>query len=213
MALPVFAAGQDASSKGEKPKDSPGWIVVEENIWCPWRYEPLDWFHDAEMHYRQSEEKSAAAELRKCDNWLHFAASHALPITKKSLDAAASDLKSLADDLDKGEVLRARDLDRALTKASQALAEWHYFNADRQIARNDERYAAENLQAAARYLRYAADSARYEYGDDFITTYEDLTGWTFTERVPNNLDKNLTVIKNELTKLGSVLSKSANTTS
>jgi uncharacterized protein with PIN domain len=210
IALPLFAADLHAAPKGEKPKASPGWIVVEEDIWYPWVYEPLDWFHNADMQYRRSEEKAAAAELRKCEAWLKFAAGHAQPITKQSLDAAAADLHSLANDLEKGRISTARQFDNSLAKANRALAEWHYFQADKQLAQDEEQDAAQNLQAAARYLKCAADSARYEYGDDFVTTYDDLTGWTVTERVPNTLNQNLTVIKAELAKLGNTLAKDAN---
>jgi hypothetical protein len=209
IALPLCATDLKAAPKGAKPQASPGWIVVEEDFYYPWVYEPLNWFHNADMQYRQSEEKAAAVELRKCEAWLKFAASHALPITKKSLDAAAADLNSLANDLEKGKISSARNFDNVMAKANRALAEWHYFQADKQLAQGEEKDAAQNLQAAARYLKYAADSARYEYGDDFVTTYDDLTGWTVSERVPNNLDKNLTVIKAELAKLGNTLAKDA----
>ncbi|MCB1098915.1 MAG: hypothetical protein KDN22_25305 [Verrucomicrobiae bacterium] len=195
--------------KGEKPAASPGWLVIEENFWVPWRYEPFDWFHNAQTHYRDQEEKAAASELRKAESWLNFAAGHALPMTKKSLEESAKDLEALAVDLDNGKVHHAANLDSALAKANRALAEWHYFKADESLARSEESDAAMNLQAAARYLRNAADSAKLEYGDEFVTVYDELSGWKESEPIPNTLKDKLATIKGELDKLSGTLKKDA----
>jgi hypothetical protein len=54
-------ASADKEEKGEKPAASPRWPVVEESFWVPWRYEPFNWFHNAQTHYRDQEEKAAAS--------------------------------------------------------------------------------------------------------------------------------------------------------
>ena len=209
--LPTAFAEDKKEDKGEKPTATPGWIVIEDDFWYPWAFEPIYWFDSAESHYRQRQEKAAASELRKAESWLNFAATHAQPITKKSLDEASAALKALADDLDKGKIGSMRDLDSAMVKANKALAEWHYFKADQNLAKSEEKDAAQNLQAAARYLKKAADSARYQYGSEFVSVYDDLFGWTVTDVVPNTLKSNLAVVKTEIGRLAATLKKDSET--
>lgn len=195
---------------GPKPKDSPGWLVLEEDFWYPWSSSAGDWLLNAEISYRHNEEKKAAKEIRRAESWLDFAAGHAAPITKKSLESAAKTLTTLADDLDSGKIVDARRLDSAMSKANQALAEWHYFIAEDKLAKNDEKYAAEHLANAARYLQYAANSARYSYGDDALTLFEKIEedGITVYENKvvsPSMVKKNLDALKSEIDKLSATL--------
>lgn len=203
LAWPAMAnATPGSKAKTDDPDDA---FVIEEDVWSPWVYEPVEWFHNAESHYRHREEKAAASEIRKAESWLYAAASDAEPLTEHSLRSAAESLSSVAYDLEHGNVIAARGFDNALIKANKALADWHYFKARQHYDKKDEAKAAQNLQAASRYLKYAADSAGYEYGHDFITTYDELTGWTETETVPNALKSDLSVVRQELAKLGTTL--------
>jgi hypothetical protein len=208
------ATKKEAAKTGEKPKASPGWIVIEEDFWVPWRFEPIDWLHDARVHYRQKEEKAAANELRKAETWLKFAASHALPETKKSLETAAADLGALANDIAQGKLVTANRLDYAMASADNALARWHYFKAKDSLGRSDEKVAAQHLEAAARYLQHAANSARYEYGADTVLFFEDVSkyGDFATDEVivePNRLADNLQSLEKAIQQMSGVLKKSA----
>jgi hypothetical protein len=61
MALIVFADDAKKKTKGEKPKASPGWVVIEED----WSFPFLDDFstalHKAREHYRASRSCRPAA--------------------------------------------------------------------------------------------------------------------------------------------------------
>jgi hypothetical protein len=60
--------------KGAKPAASPGWIIIEDTFWYPWRYEPLTWFENAEKNFRQKEEKGRSnRDYRFGDRITHFA--------------------------------------------------------------------------------------------------------------------------------------------
>ncbi len=209
----LFAAmGLSLATAADNKKDEAksDTVMVETYTWYPYPLylETNNWFHNAEMSFRQKEEKAAAGELRKAVSWLDYAASHAQPVTKKSLQDASASLKTLATNLQFGNVVSARSLDVAMAKSSHALAEWHYFNAkDSKLAKNEENWAAQNLKAAAAYLKSAADSARYEYGDEFISVYDDIFGWEEIDFTPNTLATNLSAIKVELDKVAKALEK------
>lgn len=215
-----FAVAQEAkpanssSAKGEKPKASPGWIVVEEDWYLPLRYDSLVALDNARMHYRNKEEKGAASELRKAITWLKFAESHALPVTKSKLTATVSELTSLASDLESGKTFEAARMEMELGKASHALAEWHYFRAKDYFGKGDEKYAAEHLEAAVAHLQHAANSAHYEYGPDTVTVFDSIAenGWLITESKDvdhNILGKHLDVVEKAVKEMGDTLMKVA----
>ncbi len=205
----AFAA-PTAKDRAPKPADAPGWIVIEDDFYYPMALEPVDWFDSIQTHLRKSNEKAAASELRKAESWLNIAASHALPISQQSLKDASTNLGELAGDLETGKTVEAAQMKSALEQSSKALADWHYFNAEKNLADHEEVDATRDLQAASRYLKWAADSSSHEYGDDFVTVYDDLFGWTVTDVVPNNLTANLKTVKGELDKLSQTLSKTDN---
>jgi hypothetical protein len=202
--------GQAKDAKGEKPKDSPGWVVVEDEVWYPWRFEPMVWEHNARVHYRQHEEEAAANELRKAESWLRFAQGHALPETRKALEAAASDLHSLAADIGHGKVVKAARLDLALAQADHALAEWHYFKARDALGRLEASDAAMHLRSAARYLEHAATSARLEYGAETAAFFEDIDedGRVIDEVAtiePDRLASHLAALEREISRMATTL--------
>ena len=208
------SATSKADKAGVKPQDSPGWVVLEEDWFVPFRFDSLESLHDARVHYRQGEEKAAANELRKAESWLKFSAGHAEPVTKKSLQDAAAELHTLAADLEKGKLLSARDLDQPVARANQALAEWHYYKAKDNLGKDEEKWAAEDLQTAARHLQAAAESAKYEYGSDLVTVFDDIDsfGNVLGEDVivdRNDVAANLEKIGHELKKMGETLKNSA----
>lgn len=198
--------------RGERPKPSPGWIIIEEDWIYPLRFDSLTSLNNARMHYRNSEEKAAASELRRAVSWLELAASHALPVTKSKLTTAAKELSVVAKDLDAGRLADASRLDISLGKASNALAEWHYFKAKEDWAKNEEKYAAQDLEAAVAHLQHAANSAHHEYGPDTMTIFSEVTkkGVTTSETKTmdhNLLGKHLDAIEKAIKEMDSTLMK------
>lgn len=193
---------------------SSGQVVVHEQVWYPWRFEPMAWEHNAWVHYREHEEQAAARELRRTESWLKYAASHALPESRKALETAVSDLDSVATDIEQGKVVEADRLGYALARADHSLAEWHYFKARQGVARSEELDAAVHLRTAARYLEHAAASARDEYGPESTSFFEDLDeyGQVLGEGVtvePSQLAAHLDALEHDLKKMGKTLDEAA----
>ncbi len=178
-------------AKGDKPQESPGWIILEEEWYFPLRFDSLATMNNARMLYRKHEEKAAASDLRRAVTWLKFAESHAEPITRSKLTTAASELTSLADDLDQGKLRDAASMEYSLARASAALAEWHYFKARESWGQSDEKYAAQYLQAAVAHLKHAAGSAHYQYGPDTVTVFDQVTRNDVTTSEAETFDHNV----------------------
>lgn len=210
VATPLAGAGQ-AAPHAATPQTTAEW-QWDEGWFLPLRYESADALYNAGYRFRRHEEQSAANELRKAESWLTFAATHALPQTKVSLQEAGAELHTLGTDLQKGKVLDAERLDAALARASRALGEWHFFLAKDQYGKQDERYAAQHLQAAARHLRQAATSARFEFGPrtveafDMVDEFGDVY-WDEVVAVPNRLTQELSAIEGELERMKQALGK------
>jgi hypothetical protein len=104
-------------------------VLIIEEFWFPLRFEPMETLDAARCHFRRNEEKSAANEIHKGVSWLNLAAGHAMPETQKHLQEAASELKTVATDLEAGNLVAAKRLHASLAKAAHALATWHYYRA------------------------------------------------------------------------------------
>lgn len=162
-------AATDVASIAVKPavaekRDAPHWIIVEDDFWFPLRFEPLESLDTARYQFRRNEEKAAGVEIHKAISWLNLAASHAMPETKKDLNTAAAELKTVAADLESGNLKDAERFENALRRASHALANWHYYRAKESWGMTEEKDAGHDLVMAVNYLQNAADSARFEYG-------------------------------------------------
>jgi hypothetical protein len=212
--LSSACASEATQAKDKSDNEPSGQVVVHERVWYPWRFEPMAWEHNAWVHYRQHEEKAAAKQLRRTESWLKFAASHALPESRKALETAVSDLDSVAKDLEEGKVVKADRLGYALARADHSLAEWHYFKAREGIGRSEEMDAAVHLRTAARYLEHAATSARDEYGPETASLFQDIDeyGNVIDEGVttePSQLATHLDALERELKKMGKTLDEAA----
>jgi hypothetical protein len=203
-----------AVQKGDKPASSPGWIVIEEDWWYPLRLDPFDALEDARFHYRRGEEMAAAHDVHKAAAWLRFAENHALPETQKKLADAAADLSTLSADLESGKVGAAERLEGSLARASEALAEWHYFQARDHLGKLEAGYAAEDLEAAAEHLQLAANSAHHEFGPDTMTVFDRVreNGLAVTEAKTIDLDvlgKDLDAIQKAVQEMDETLKKAS----
>ncbi|MGD8809120.1 MAG: hypothetical protein PVG24_05915 [Gammaproteobacteria bacterium] len=203
---PARAAGVAA----DKSADSPDSVIVTEEWWYPLRMDSADALAHARFLYRRNNEREAAEEVRRAASWLSFAANHALSHTSQALLSARTDLLTLADDLDTGKVAGAARMDEALSQASSALAQWHYYRARDELGKSDVRNAVGDLQAAASHLENAAESAHLEYGPDTIHVFEDIyrNGKYLSEgkTVDNNmLGKHLDTIEDAIETMANAL--------
>ncbi len=182
---------QTSAKKGAKPAASPGWIVIEEDVWAPLRFEPIESLDSIRYHYRRNEEKAAASKIDSAVSWLKLAEGHAQPISKEKLTAAATELKIVAKDMRAGTVADAATMDSALGRAAEALGEWHYYKAKEAYGKNEAQDAGRDLAMAANYMQHAANSAHYQFGADtqnVITDYYN-HGWWVGEDVTVDHDK------------------------
>jgi len=201
-----------AEDKGDKPKDSPGWIVLEEDFWTPLRFEPVESLDSIRYHFRRNEEKAAANEIDKAVSWLRLAEGHALPITKEKLTNSANELTTVASDLRVGKIGAAADMEATLARAAQALGEWHYYKASESWGENEEQDAGRDLAMAANYLQNAANSAHYQFGPDTTEVITDYYkhGWWESKAVTidhNKLGKDLETIQKAMKQLSEKLKK------
>ncbi len=193
------------AKKGEKPAASPGWIVIEEDFWFPHRYSFAESLYGARMHYRNGEEKAAAAEIDKAVTWLKYAENHADKSYAGELSTARADLMDFAMTLRQGGQIPAKKVSTAFKNATAALAKHHHFEASKALAEGDLKTASKHLLAAADHVKEAARSANLEYGN-VITEIDDyycpFGYWDESVTVDKTmLEKNLNSVATELGKL------------
>ena len=214
MASMVFAADakKKTEGKGEKPKVSPGWVVIEEDWWFPFLYDFSTALDNARDRYRVKDEKSASAEIDKAEAWLKYAENHADKSTAEDLSTARVDLMDFSAALKSGKPVLAKKLDAAFAHASAALAKHHYFKSEKALGVADLKTAGRHLMAATDLLREAAQFANIEYGRDAVSIYDDYAPYGYWDETivfeKNKVESNLTTIKTELEQLAAKLKAS-----
>ena len=195
--------------RGEKPKASPGWVVIEEEWWHPFLYDFSTTLHNAREHYRAKEEKFASAEIDKAISWLKYAQGDADKTTAEYLSTARHDLMDVSARLKSGKAVLAKDLDVAFAHASAALANHHHFESAKALAEGDLQTAGRHLMAAMDLLRSAAQTANVEYGSKVVDIYDAYAPYGYWDDTivfeKNKLESNLSTVKAELEKLAAKL--------
>jgi hypothetical protein len=211
MASMAFAddVKKKAETKGEKPKASPGWVVIEESWAYPFLFDFSNTLHNAREHYRAKEEKSASAEIDKAISCLRLAETHATKSTAEDLATAQSDLMDFSASLKSGKPVLAKKLDAAFAHASVALARHHHYRSNKALAQGDLKEAGRHLMAATDLLRRAAQSANLEYGVKAVDIYDDYAPFGYWDDTivfeKSKLESNLATINTELEKLAKKL--------
>ena len=211
MASMAFAddAKKTADAKGEKPKASPGWVVIEEGWWYPFLYDFSTALHKTRAYYRAQEEKSAGAELDKAISWLKFAQGHADKSTAEDLSTASADLMDFSASLKSGKPVLAKKLDAAFIHASVALARHHHFQSGKALGKAELKTAGRHLLAASDLLRSAVQSANLEYGSEVVHIYDHYAPHGYWDDTivfeKSKLEADLTTVKTELEKLAAKL--------
>ena len=200
-----------AVAKGERPKASPGWVVIEEDWSYPFLYDFSSSLHDAREHYRAKEDKSASAEIDKAIAWLGYAQDRAEKSTAEDLSTARLDLMDYSASLKSGKPVLAKKLDAAFAHASVVLGRWHHFKSSKALDESDLKTAGMHLMAAADLLRNAAQSANREYGSEAYDIYDDYAPYGYWDDTivfeKGKVEANLSTIKSELEKLAAKLKK------
>lgn len=214
MASMAFAddTKKKADAKGEKPKASPGWVVIEENWWLPFLHDFPIALHNAREHYRAKEEKSAGAEIDKAISWLKYAQGHATKSTAEDLSIACSDLMDFSAALKDGKPVLSKKLDAAFAHASVALAKHHHYLSGKALGESELKTAGKHLLAATDLLRCAAQSANLEYGSEAVMIYDEYAPYGYPDDTivfeKSKLESNLITVKTELEKIATKLKAS-----
>jgi hypothetical protein len=202
---PEAKTDKKVEPKGEKPKASPGWVIIEEDWSDPFLDEFATALHTAREHYRAKEDKSAAAEIDKAISWLKYAESHATMSTAEDLSTAELDLMDYSASLKNGKPVLAKKLDAAFAHASLALGKHHYYDSKKAVAQGDLKTAGQHLLAATDLIRNAAQSANLEYGSQLVDIDNDYCPYGYWDDTivleTSKLEANLTAVKDELSKL------------
>lgn len=208
----ALAADVKKKAKGEKPKASPGWVIIEEDWSYPFLHDFSTALHKCRAYYRAKEERAAGAEIDKAISWLHYAQEHANKATAEEISTARSDLMDFSTSLKSGKPVLAKKLDAAFAHASAALAHHHYFESDRALRDGDLKMAGTHLMAAADLLRNAAQSANLEYGSEAYEIYDGYAPYGYWDDTivleKSKLESNLITVKAELEKLATKLGAS-----
>jgi hypothetical protein len=201
---PAATAAQPAA-KGEKPKSSPGWVVIEEDWFAPHGFGFSDALHRARAHYRAREERSAADEIEKAISWLKYAEIDADKSYAGNLSTARADLMDFAATLRNGGKIEARKLDSSFAHAYAALAKYHHFKADKAWSEDDLKTAGHHLMMAADLIQDAARSANVEYGKEIAEIANNYSPFGYWDESivfeKNQLESNLKAIATELKNL------------
>jgi hypothetical protein len=211
MASMAFAddAKKKTPPKGEKPKASPGWVVLEEEWTFPFLEDFSNALHNAREHYRSREDKSASAEIDKAISWLKYAEGHATRATAEDLSTACYDLMDFSASLKSGKPVLAKKLDAAFARASLAFGKHHHFQSGKSLAEGDMKAAGKHLMAATDLVRNAAQSANLEYGSQLVDIDNDYAPFGYWDDTivleTSKLEANLTTVKTELEALAAKL--------
>lgn len=202
-------AKKESATKGAQPKASPGWVIVEDDWWVPFRYDFATALHNARVNYLNREERAAAKEIDKAVAWLKFAENVGDKRTQEDLATARGDLDDFSEAFKRGDKVEAKEFDAAFARASAALAKHHYFQASKTIGDDDLQAAGQHLQAAVDHLRDAAHAANYEYGTEIVDIYDAYAPYGYWDETisfeQSQLEMNLKTIGDELAKLSAKL--------
>ncbi len=154
LALGLLALGAPGALCETKavPSGQEGWVFIDEGLSSALVDEPAHHFHGAREALLKRDPATAALELRKGAAYMRIEASRAVGAARAPLDAAVAKLERLASALADGKAVTAGDLDAAVARAHQALANHHYRKAAqfRSEARTEKVW--HDLQAATVHL-------------------------------------------------------------
>ena len=148
---PSSPASPPASAQTQAPADD---VVVEE-VWVSVAEVPADYFTRAQSRFSRDRE-AAAKDLRKGAAVMELEAKHAKQASKAELEKAASEVRTLARGVEQGTVRSARELQKPLARAAQALAHDHQLRAEEAWSAKEEKRAGHELRATAHYLEHGA---------------------------------------------------------
>ncbi|WP_254508997.1 hypothetical protein [Anatilimnocola floriformis] len=127
------------AEKKVEPESSPGWVVIEEDVWIRFIDEPSLRMRQAHERFTKKEYEAAAHDMRKAAGYLQVEAQNAATGTKAALMASAHELETLATETQTGKVKSVKNMEAAFARAEHALAADHLAKA--KVALNNKNHA------------------------------------------------------------------------
>jgi hypothetical protein len=158
----IVGAADTKSTTGEKPNPSPGWVVIEEDIWVRFVDEPSHHMLQAHENFLKKDFKAAAHDPHLVGGHLYGAAGTAVGDTKIALLASARELDRLAKDVESGVIKSAKMLEAPFARAEHALASHHLAKAQHAITSKRHATAGHYLHSAVNDVEYAAKWSGHE---------------------------------------------------
>jgi hypothetical protein len=140
----------------DKPFKAPdGYVMISEDDWAYFIEDPAVYLKMGRESFLRNEYKSSALDLRKGAIYLKAEASRATDAGAKMLRDSASELESLARNMEQGRVQSVSRIDKTLSRAYYALSVHYYEIAEDARIRNDFKKVGRRTGASAYYLERA----------------------------------------------------------
>jgi len=132
-----------------------GWVFIDEGLSNALVDEPAHHFHGAREALLKRDPATAALELRKAAAYTKIESSRAVGVARPALEKAVAEAERLASALAAGKTVTPDQLNAAVARAHQALAEHHYLKASQFRTRGETGKVWHDLQAATVHLENA----------------------------------------------------------
>ncbi len=213
----TFAWAQE--TKQETTLKAPeGYVLVEEDVLIVFADAPGEHFHKARESFLKKDINSAADEIRKGAAFMKLEAGRGTKESKEELMASVRELEKLANEVKKGTVTSAKELDHSFARAHLALARHHYLKASESWAKKEAKKVGNDLKASTTHLEHALawsghelEAAGLAVTKDAVVVSKKLvegTGWMAEET-----GKAIEAIGKEIEKLGKKLEPAKSTPS
>jgi len=146
------ATASETNSATEAPEDN---VIISEDIFIIFADEPQHHYMRAFENFLKHDWEAAAAEIRKGAAFLELEAVRATGDAKKGLTASVQMLENLAEDIEKGAVRSAKDVQEVFAKAEHAVAKHHYLRATGAWGKKWIEKAGQELHATAVSLEHS----------------------------------------------------------
>jgi hypothetical protein len=168
----AIGADRDAKPADKKaaPEPQPGWIIVEEDVWIRLNDEPSLHMHQAHESFLKKDYGATSRELRKAAGYLNIAARNASSDTTAALTASASELDSLAVDVQAGRVKSVKRLDSAFARAEHALGADDHAKAKTALDAKHHAIAGHYLSSAVNHVEDAAKWSGHKLESGTVAT-------------------------------------------
>jgi hypothetical protein len=205
------ASSPAGKASGEGADDSSGPYVIVQDTWVYLIDESDAYLDRARDDLAHRNPKSAAANVRKAAALVKAESARAIDEDRKRLARDAEALLQVAQEIDRGKLVKADDLDQAVWLARLDLGIHHDLQAAESWARKDTREAGRSLSAATRYVAAAARSADAKVSADVRTALANAQriGDRATQGVGNVVESDWMRAREDLHKAIRSLSKDA----